>query len=142
VPRLIDIGQKPLRMLGYPLAMVVAEKVVTAIERAEANTRWRDFADVFVISGSQAFGGREVREALDVVANYRAVELHPLLPALNGMPDLAQSRWSAWRRRQAQGDQLPGTFAEILAGVAAFVGPILGSSPADRTWDPRRRSWS
>lgn len=142
VPRLVDLGQKPLRMLGYPLAMVVAEKVVTVIERAEANTRWRDFADVFVISGSQVFGATELRESLNVVADYRGAELRTLLPALEGMPDLAQSRWMAWRRRQAQGDLLPATFAETLAVVAAFVDPILDSQAADPTWDPRRRSWS
>lgn len=142
VPRLIDNGQKPLRMLGYPLAMVVAEKVVTAIERGEANTRWRDFADVFVISGSQAFGSSELREALEVVADYRATDLRPLLSALNGMPEVAQSRWEAWRRRQAGGHQLPAMFAETLAGVAVFVDPVLGSSGPDRAWNPRRRSWS
>ena len=143
VPRLIDRGQKPLRMLGYPLTMVVAEKVVTMLERAEANTRWRDFADVFVISGSQKFGADEVRAALDVVADYRAAELIPLLPVLSDMPDIAEGRWRAWRQRQAQGDRLPATFAEILAGVAAFVDPVLGSSSVTGgAWDPRRRSWS
>lgn len=46
LPRLVQIGQEPVRLLGYPLPMVIAEKTVTAIERGEANTRWRDFADV------------------------------------------------------------------------------------------------
>lgn len=32
-----------VRLLGYPLPMVLAEKIVTAIDRGTANTRWRDF---------------------------------------------------------------------------------------------------
>jgi len=32
-----------LRLAGYPDHMVLAEKIVTAIERGEQNTRWRDF---------------------------------------------------------------------------------------------------
>ena len=46
IPRLVELGQQPVRILGYPLPMVVAEKTVTAIDRGEANTRWRDFADI------------------------------------------------------------------------------------------------
>ena len=42
LPRLL--GGEPVRLLGYPMAMVLAEKLVTMVERAEANTRWRDFA--------------------------------------------------------------------------------------------------
>lgn len=49
VPRIVDIGLKPVHLLGYPLAMVLAEKIVTAIDRGETNTRWRDFADIYVI---------------------------------------------------------------------------------------------
>jgi hypothetical protein len=30
--------------------MVLAEKLVTAIDRGQANTRWRDFADVYVLT--------------------------------------------------------------------------------------------
>ena len=42
---------RPFHLLGYPLATVLAEKVVTMIERGAATTRERDFADVVVLSG-------------------------------------------------------------------------------------------
>jgi hypothetical protein len=129
-------------MLGYPLAMVVAEKVVTAIERGAANTRWRDFADVFDISRSQSFTAGELREALTVVANHRGADLHPLLPELVDLADLAESRWVAWRRRLALGDRLPPTFAETLSEVSLFIDPVLGSSPVEKAWSPRHRAWS
>ncbi|TDC21524.1 nucleotidyl transferase AbiEii/AbiGii toxin family protein [Kribbella albertanoniae] len=125
LPRLVDLGQAPLRLRGYPLAMVIAEKAVTAIERGTANTRWRDFADVLLISTAYPFAAAELRSALEVVANHRDVELRPLLPMLESMPAIAETKWSAWRRRQARGDELPATFAEALAGVAAFLDPVL-----------------
>ena len=40
LPRLIG-GTISVR--GYPLEMVLAEKIVTALQRGTANTRWRDF---------------------------------------------------------------------------------------------------
>jgi hypothetical protein len=36
LPRLLDLGQKPVLLLGYPLPMVIAEKTVTAIQRGQA----------------------------------------------------------------------------------------------------------
>jgi predicted nucleotidyltransferase component of viral defense system len=49
VPRLIE-GVIVVR--GYPLEMVLAEKIVTALERGTANTRWRDFVDIYVLTGA------------------------------------------------------------------------------------------
>src|SRR5258708_21655506 len=47
LPRLID-GAISVR--GYPLEMVLAEKIVTALERGTTNTRWRDFVDIYVLT--------------------------------------------------------------------------------------------
>lgn len=35
---------------GYPLAMVYSEKIVTAVARGTVNTRWRDFADMYLLA--------------------------------------------------------------------------------------------
>ncbi|MFC3492900.1 nucleotidyl transferase AbiEii/AbiGii toxin family protein [Glycomyces rhizosphaerae] len=43
LPRLLGGN---IELVGYPLTMVLAEKLVTAIQRGTANTRWRDFTDV------------------------------------------------------------------------------------------------
>ena len=46
LPRLLE-GELVIR--GYPLEMVLAEKIVTALARGTANTRWRDFVDIYVL---------------------------------------------------------------------------------------------
>jgi len=45
LPRLL--GQEPIRVRGYPMEMVLAEKIVTALHRGQASTRWRDFGDIY-----------------------------------------------------------------------------------------------
>lgn len=79
LPRLL--GTPPLRVLAYPLGMVLAEKVVTLVERAEVNTRWRDFADVYLLTRSRDVDAEEVRIAFASVAASRNVELRPIVPA-------------------------------------------------------------
>jgi hypothetical protein len=38
--------QGEIEILGYPIEMVIAEKLITAIELGAVNTRWRDFVDI------------------------------------------------------------------------------------------------
>jgi hypothetical protein len=45
---------------GYPLAMVHAEKIVTAISRGTTSTRWRDFADMYLLARHHAADGAEL----------------------------------------------------------------------------------
>jgi len=107
------IGDEPLEVLSYPKAMVVAEKLVTVLQRGRANTRWRDFADLFVlIPGDLA--GAEVIGALRAVAAHRGVALRPIGEMLTGMPEESQTRWATWRERQLARERVPDDFAELL----------------------------
>ncbi|MCU1481784.1 MAG: hypothetical protein JWQ19_2570 [Subtercola sp.] len=125
IPRLVQLGQAPVRMLGYPLTMVLAEKFVTALDRGEANTRWRDFADIYTLLRVHEVRADELAASLSVVADYRRVDLVPLLPMLASMPERAQPKWLAWRVRVNREDDLPAEFAEVLSSIASFTDGIL-----------------
>jgi hypothetical protein len=53
-------------LLGYPIATVMAEKLVTMIDRGAATTRERDFADVLLLTR------RHSMEAADLLAALQA----------------------------------------------------------------------
>jgi predicted nucleotidyltransferase component of viral defense system len=75
VPRLLG-GEITLR--GYPLPMVLAEKIVTAVQRGPANTRWRDYGDLYLLSRGHDVGAAPLREAVTAVAEYRQAVVSPL----------------------------------------------------------------
>jgi hypothetical protein len=131
VPRLL--GGDAIRLLGYPLAMVLAEKIMTAVSRGTANTRWRDFADLQVLSSQRDVDGDELLRALAGVAEHRVVIIEPLRAALDGYAETAQSRYAVWRRKN-QRDELPEDFGELLAGVTAFADPTLAAEIEGLTW--------
>lgn len=103
IPRIFPLATAPVQLLGYPLTMVLAEKIVTMIDRGEANTRWRDFADVFRLSGLHRVTAKDLHRSLTAVANYRGSDLTPIAPLLRDMPERAQPKWLAWRRRTRMG---------------------------------------
>jgi len=138
VPRLL--GGDPLALSGYPLPMVHAEKLVTALQRGTVNTRWRDFADVWALSGRHPVNGDEVQTALRVVAEHRRVQLARLADVLDGYAALAQGKWGAWRRKQQMLDQ-PEQFNDLIQAVIAFADPALTGQVRGLTWNPTSRQW-
>lgn len=110
------LGHEPIEVLAYPKVMVVAEKLVTAIQRGRVSTRWRDFADLFMLVPGDVVES-EIIEALRAVARYRGVPLQPLGNVLDGMAKEAQGRWATWRRRQAAQDRVPEDFATVLVAL-------------------------
>lgn len=105
IPRIL--GGEPLRVPGYPVTMVLAEKIVTAIQRGTANTRWRDFADIAMLSRRRALEGADLQRAIKAVLKHRVVASQPLRVALSGFTASAQPKWTAWRRRLQLEDLVP-----------------------------------
>jgi len=131
-----------VKLLGYPLAAVYAEKIVTALQRGTANTRWRDFADVYLLRGQQDLDGTDLTTALQKVAAYRGVTLRPLSQALAGYAPLGQTRYRAWVQRRDLTDRLPREFAELLHGVQQLADPPLAGNAHSRTWDHTTLAWT
>lgn len=138
VPRLR--GGDPITLAGYPMHMVLAEKIVTAAQRGIANTRWRDFGDIWSLTRHHTVRADDLTHAIQEVAQHRRATLQPLTQALDGFVDLAQARWTQWRRR-SNSDHLPESFATVLQAVVAFADPILTGSSQTTTWNPELAAW-
>lgn len=120
--------------------MALAEKILTVLDRGEANTRWRDFADVYSLTRVHTVDAEKLRTSLEVVATYRQVQLTPVLPQLAEMPPRAQPKWAAWRTRRNRVEDLPESFDEILAEVSRFADPVLERALIGN-WNPQAVAW-
>ena len=124
LPRLL--GNSPIRVLDYSAELILAEKIVTAIQRGTANTRWRDFVDIASLADT-AIDNDILTEAIQRVADQRLTRIRALSVVLEGFGTVAQPQWSAWRRKQ----QLAGTpesFAELLNAVIEFSDQHLNTN--------------
>ncbi|WP_432507751.1 nucleotidyl transferase AbiEii/AbiGii toxin family protein [Kineococcus arenarius] len=59
-------GSAPVTVLGYPLETVLAAKICTAIALGDANSRMKDYADIWTLTGRHAFERQAVSQALVV----------------------------------------------------------------------------
>jgi hypothetical protein len=138
LPRLLG-GE--IKVNGYPLEMVHAEKIVTAITRGTVNTRWRDFMDVVGLVAHHAIDGEALIESIGDVAQHRGVELTPLAVVLDGYGEIGQQKWAAWRRKHQVEDRMPETFAGVVAAFISFADPAISADALGRRWDPDALSW-
>ena len=132
------------RLLGYPIPMVLAEKTVTASQRGITSTRWRDFADIYLLTGQHRLIAGDTRAAVNKVSTHRNAEMGPLRPVLDGYPAVAQAKWHAWRTRQNLEDRLPADFHEVLESVFVFTDGLFDTTRTSQAdiWSPGDRTWS
>ena len=70
LPCLFD-AEKAIKLLGYNIETILAEKVETILVRGELNTRPRDFYDVYILTASKAYNKADFLKALQATASHR-----------------------------------------------------------------------
>lgn len=138
VPRLLD---GVLTVRGYPLEMVLAEKIVTAIARGTANTRWRDFLDIYTLVRHHRVASKTLHQSLLRVAQYRDIALSSLSAVLTGYVDIAQQRWLAWLKKQRLDSTVPKEFSVVLHIVISFADPLIIGNVTTGVWNPVSQRW-
>lgn len=131
-----------VRIVGYPLVMVFAEKICACVKKETANTRWRDFADIRNLSRRHDISGRDLCMSLGKVMEFQRATPEPLSVILDGFAGMAQPNWTRWRKRMNLEKSMPADFAGVLADVIAFADPVLRWEADNLTWRAAARRWA
>lgn len=135
-PTLLD--GEGFRLLGYPLESVIAEKVDTMIFLGDANTRDRDYGDVYLLSEIHAVEAEPLRNALRRVAEHRQHEVRPLGPLLETLRESRQQPWEAFRARAGL-PGLPERFSDVVDAVVDFIDGLQTAEIS--LWNPAEQRW-
>lgn len=111
-------------MLAYPVEMVIAEKLVTALERGSTSTRWRDFVDLLALAQvgvDEEHAARSVHRA----AKHRGVDPEGFARLRDDFGSETQGRWEAWTRKAGLDGHVPDAFADVLAALAPWVEQLV-----------------
>lgn len=79
-------------VLGYPIESVLAEKIASAVDLGPANTRVRDYADIWTLTGHHDVSLAAVRQALAATAHYRRMQLRALSEVIGRLIVCARPR--------------------------------------------------
>jgi hypothetical protein len=146
-PRIIALpSQRPdhpaVEVLGYPIETVLAEKTSTAVALGEANSRVRDYADLYTLTGRHTVTYTAMRAALEATTTHRGVDPVPLSSVIGDLAAVRQNAYLAFKRRLGvDGTHLPDDLGAIVSAVITFVDPLSSGDAAGQTWHPATRSW-
>ncbi len=144
-PTLLDLDAP--QILAYLPDTAVAEKYETMVSRGEANSRMKDFYDVWLLSRTHEFDGRQLADALTATFGHRGTPLSSspppaLTPAFSGSDD-AQAQWRAFLRKSAvtASERLSEVCADIIIFIVPAAAAAAGGTQFDQTWRPSE-GWS
>jgi predicted nucleotidyltransferase component of viral defense system len=121
-PSLLDSS---FTLRGYPIATILAEKIVTLIERGDTNTRERDVADILVLAQRHRPSDDELIAAITATAAHRTAELRPVAEAVRALGEMRQRSWEVFVKRAGLVGRVPEQYQAALDEVATLVDPLL-----------------
>ena len=140
-PSLLDLPLPQVRL--YPREVVVAEKFEAMVALGDTNSRMKDFFDLWVISGSFGFSGRDLQAAVEATFTRRGTALPTATPVALTPAFFADTKvvgwWSAFLSKIGQ----PGlhvALADVAVSLATFLMPIAVACQRERplasVWQP------
>lgn len=140
-PVLLD-GEAP-RIRAYPREAVVAEKLHAMVFHGEANSRYKDFLDIHVLSQRYPFEGPTLTAAISATFDRRHSATFAPWPVAFSAAFYADSdRAEQWLRyvKRSKFAAAPAHFTEVGERIGAFLEPpvraITNAEPFDATWSP------
>jgi predicted nucleotidyltransferase component of viral defense system len=121
-PTLLDFPAPRLR--AYARETVIAEKFQAMVALGRANTRLKDFYDIWIISRSFAFEGDRLARAIAATFARRATEVPTELPdALTQAFAADEQKQQQWRAFIGDVAFDPGDLAGVISDIATFLMP-------------------
>jgi predicted nucleotidyltransferase component of viral defense system len=117
------------RLQAYARETVIAEKFQAMVALGRANSRMKDFYDIWILSRSFSFDDNRLARAIAATFARRGTAIpidrpDALSPAF-AADELKQQQWRAFLEDAALN---PGTLAEVTDDLAAFLMPHAGSA--------------
>ncbi len=117
------LGQPRARIRAYPQETVIAEKYQAMVERGMANTRIKDYYDIWYLSRHFQFHGSVLASAIRATFKRRNMMVPEELPigltSAYAKDTAHQRQWRAFVSRIGADSRLE--FEEVLEAVAVFI---------------------
>lgn len=127
-PTILDTPSPKLR--AYPHYTVIAEKLEAMVSLGIANSRMKDFYDLWLLSTLFDFNGKTLSEAVSNTFKRRQTQLPKSKPIAFTdefkKDPVKQTQWNAFVRKSKPDRWVPG-FYSVLEDIESFLQPILSS---------------
>jgi predicted nucleotidyltransferase component of viral defense system len=144
-PRMIEypafLGDETIHLLAYPVESAIAEKLQAMVALGEANSRMKDFYDVWICSRHLDFDADTLLTAVSATFNnretpLRAEEFEALTAAF---AEGHRIQWNAFVKKASE-PELVDAFGRVIADLKIFAMPVFRSLSSSEKLTQRWRA--
>ncbi len=138
-PRLIEypvlLTGEPVHLLAYPIESSIAEKLQAMVALGDANSRMKDFYDVWICSKHLDFTDGTLCKAVDATFKNRktTIPIGEVRAFTTAFAERHRVQWNAFAKKVGE-DDLVDAFGRIAEDIRAFAMPVFaGLARGDTT---------
>lgn len=90
------------KIYAYSLNSVIAEKFEAIVSLGYANSRYKDFYDIYILASNYDFKGNELKKAIEETFHHRQTGFDDIVAFEKGFADdaIRKSRWNAFIKKK------------------------------------------
>ena len=133
------------KVYAYSISSVVAEKFEAFVSLGLANSRYKDFYDIYVLSDRYNFDGKELTNAIKETFNHRGTSFDDIVAFEDGFADdeTRLMRWNSFVKKKKALIKLG--FEETVQLLKILLFPIVDAIKKnelfERTWSHEKKMW-
>ena len=133
------------KVYAYSISSVVAEKFEAFVSLGLANSRYKDFYDIYVLADRYNFDGTELMNAIKETFNHRGTSFDDIVAFEDGFADdeTRLMRWNSFVKKKKALVKLG--FEETVQLLKILLFPIVDAIKKnelfERTWSHEKKMW-
>ena len=142
----VVLSDESPQIYAYSLCSTIAEKFEAIVSLAYDNSRFKDYYDIYVLSTTQDFDGKELLEAVRETFENRHTSIAEIVAFEEGFADdpIRQTRWKAFVKKKKA--MLPVSLEETINAIRRFMQPVVDTIIQNEAFDDRwlhnRQEWT
>ncbi|MNU29004.1 hypothetical protein D3C71_174510 [compost metagenome] len=126
VPTILPDLVPPVPFAAYPLETTIAEKMHAMCRHGVANTRIKDYFDIYIMSKSFEFIGDELAQAIRNTFNQHSTDIPQTFSALSDKFGEDRRNGHAWKEfLEIARAVVTDDFATVVRDLRSFVEPVI-----------------
>ena len=133
------------QIYAYSLNSVIAEKFEAIVSLGYANSRYKDFYDIYILARKYDFDGEDLKKAIEETFNHRNTGFADIVAFEKDFVDdpIRKSRWNAFINKKKA--MISVNFEDTVNLIKDFLVPIVekiaSNKEIDAQWNSKAKGW-
>ena len=142
-PVLLDMENPEI--YTYSISSVISEKFQAIVSLGDANSRYKDFYDIYMLADRYNLNGSELKLAMKETFEHRGTGFEDIFVFTDAFvaSEIHQNRWKAFlkKKKALVNTELSDVVALLKTLLLPIVDCIINNTDNTTTWDHKYRSW-